>query len=714
MRYRVSLVWFFALAGALSSTVAAPPPNTENAHQRDTPQDNFAFLIPPFGDRALAWVKEQTDATRTELEASPTFKRVLADMQSVHRSVSPLPRYYLLGAHRYLRLEHNQAHPYGRIEVAEVAPDGRFQGGWRTVFDLDAYNAGVPEPYTIKWLRPWQECLEVPQFDRCLIPLWLKGSQNNAYIEIDLKKGRVEDGYSLPPGRNSVAWLDPNTLAVAHTTGGARALPSQFPAELHVWKRGVALAQAPKVYEIDPKDSLFDFDVTGAPGQRQIILTVAKTYTNFQLKAVTVAGRVTDLPLPSELSNFGAAYFTGNRLAVQLAKPQALDGETCPADTVVGYDLANKRVSIVMRPPPGVYLSGGITGTRHGLAIVGVRNLQRVLYVATRNHGGWTVQEQLAEPAGTTLTVEGNEVSDGVLLAEQGLLVPPRVRSLMQGDPVVVDSAKPEADLSGYIVEIKSAEASDGVSVSYYLMRRLARRAGATPTILQGYGGFGVSNDPRYFCCHFGASWKSWFDRGGALALAAVRGGGERGAAWHLAGAGAHKKTMFDDFNSIAAALAAAGFTDHAHLGITGHSNGGTLAAGAIVLRPNLYGAAVIGAPKADFAIVGHGDGGIGAGMKAEFGSWDDEADRQVMKTWDPYFNIKSDVLYPPTLTVVATTDNQVGPSHARRFVARMQQVGASARLLEGTEGGHDYPDEYTQTPDVALQMSFLIDHLMK
>jgi prolyl oligopeptidase len=223
-----------------------------------------------------------------------------------------------------------------------------------------------------------------------------------------------------------------------------------------------------------------------------------------------------------------------------------------------------------------------------------------------------------------------------------------------------------------------------------------------------------VSNDPSYFCCRFGASWKSWFDRGGAFAVAAVRGGGERGGAWHLAGAGAHKKTMFDDFNAVAQTLEPSGFTDRAHLGITGHSNGGVLPSGAVVLRPDLYGAAVIGAPVSDFSIVGHGDGGIGAGMKTEFGSWDDPADRRTMQTWDPYFNIKSGVTYPPMLVVVATTDNQVGPSHSRRFVAKMQDVGAPALLLEGSEGGHDYPDEYTQTADMAMQMSFLIDALMK
>jgi prolyl oligopeptidase len=679
--------------------------------QSTAPADKYAYLIPQSGAQALAWAKQQTDATRAKLEASPTFRAVLADMQAVHANESPLPRYHLLGTRRYLRFEHNQAHPYGRIEIAEVAPDGRSAGAWRTVFDLDAYNKTMPQPSTIKWLQPERECLA----DHCMIPLWLSGGQNNAYIELDLKTAQVlKEGFSIPPGRNSVAWLDEDTLAVAHTTGGARAMPSQFPAELHVWKRGTPLAQAPKIYDLDPKDSLFEFEVFGPPGQRQIVLSIAKTYTNFQLQTVTVDGRTSDLPFPDELNNFGVPNITGSQLAVQLATPHAIDGNTYPADTIVAYDLGAKRLSVVMQPPPDVYLSGAIMGTKEGLAIVGVRNLQRVLYVARPNAGRWTVKEQLVEPAGTTLSVESSEVNEGALMFEQGLLVPPRVRRLTHDQPVLVDSAKPEADLSGYTVDIKSARAGDGVSVSYYLMHKSGAHRGPTPTILQGYGGFGVSDDPAYFCCHFGASWKSWFDRGGALAIAAVRGGGERGGAWHLAGAGAHKKTMFDDFNAVAEALETSGVTDHAHLGITGHSNGGILTAGAIVLRPDLYGAAVIGAPVTDFSIVGHGDGGIGAGMKTEFGSWDDPAERPIMQTWDPFFNIKAGVRYPPTLTVIATTDTQVGPSHARRFVAKMQEVGAPALLLEGSEGGHDYPDEYTQTADMAMQMSFFIDTLAK
>jgi prolyl oligopeptidase len=704
-------------AGILTSWLVASAASvvTAGAQTNGTAPDKYGYLIPQFGDQALAWVKDQTAATRAKLEASPNFKAVLDDMQKVHAEEHPLPRYSLLGAHRYLRFEHNEAHPYGRFEVGDVTPDGKGTG-WRTVFDLDAYNKTQEKPYTIKWIEPDKECLEVgAEFDRCLIPLYYNGGQNNAFVELDLKTGQVvKAGYSVPPGRNFVSWLDRDTLLIAHTTGGARAMPNQFPAELHIWKRGTPLAQAPKIYEISPGESLFEFKVTGAPHHPQIVISEAKTYTNFQLKTLTLDGKLTDLPLPDELNDFGSPMFTGSQLAVQLATSHTIEGKSYPADTIIAYDFASKRLSVVMQPPPEVYLSGGFVGTREGLAIVGVRNLQRVLYFAKPKDGGWTVKEQLVEPAGITLNIESSENIDGVLMHEQGLAVPRRARRWIHGDPVTIDSAKPEADLSNYTVEIKSARAADGESVDYYLMHKKTGPKGPVPTILQGYGAFGVSDDPQYFCCHFGASWKTWFDRGGALAIAAVRGGGERGGAWHLAGAGNHKKTTFDDFDSVAQTLETAGFTDRAHLGITGHSAGGILVAGAIVLRPDLYGAAVIGAPVTDFSIVGHGDGGIGAGMKTEFGSWDDPADRAVMQTWDPYFNIRAGVKYPPTLSVIATNDNQVGASHARRFVAKMQEYGAPALLLEGSEGGHDYPDEFTQTADMAMTMSFFIDNLMK
>ena len=161
-------------------------------------------------------------------------------------------------------------------------------------------------------------------------------------------------------------------------------------------------------------------------------------------------------------------------------------------------------------------------------------------------------------------------------------MTPPRVRWLARVLPSLIDSATAEADLRGYTVDIRSARGPDGVSIDYYLMHRKGAHRGPTADDPAGVWWLRRQRRPELFLLSFRGGWKSWFDRGGAFAIAAVRGGGERGGAWHLAGAGKNKKKMFDDFATVAKALERSGFTDPAHLGITGHSNGGILTSGAV------------------------------------------------------------------------------------------------------------------------------------
>jgi prolyl oligopeptidase len=685
-----------------------------HAATAQVPPDKFAWLTPINGERAVTWAQQQTAATKAKLERSPTFKTVLADIEHVQAQGSELPSYYRVGK-RYIRLTRSSAHPYGLLEYADARADGT-PSEWRVAFDLDAYNKTVPQPYSIKWLNPVDEC-RAPLYDRCMLPLWPNGEQHNEYRELDLASGKfVDGGFKVGPSRSGVAWLDGDTLAVAHTTEGAPALPSQFPAELHLWKRGTPLAQAPTIFRAEPGDALFEHHVVSVGGRPHIIVSQAKTYTSFQLKEVFPDGRATDLPLPRELNDFGSPVVADGKIVVQLAEPKMIAGKSYPADSLVSYDLTSRKVELVATPPKDIFLSGSVVGTSKQLFFVATRHLQQILYAATPQRDGWKVEQRLVQQPGMTLELRGTgDAGDAALVMEQGLTVPPRV-SIAEGSakPLLLDSQKPFMDLSGYVVDIRSARSNDGVSIDYYFMHRHGAQSGHTPTILQGYGGFGVTNAPSYFGYHLGAGWKTWYDRGGAFVAAAVRGGGERGGAWHLAGAGAHKKQMFDDFNAVAEDLERTGVTDPAHLGITGHSNGGMLVSGAMALRPDLYGAVLDGAPVTDIFSIGHGDGSIGAGMKTEMGDGDDPAQVAAILKWSPYQNIKDGVRYPPTLVYVATTDTQVGPSHSRKFVARLQDVGAPAMLLEGEEGGHDYPSEFTQIPDTAMLTTFMVDTLMK
>ena len=151
-------------------------------------------------------------------------------MREVQATNTVLPAYHLVGR-KYIRFVHDKAHPYGSIETAAVGGDGRAIGPWRQVFDLDTYNKTAPQPYTIKWINPTTECL-APEYSRCMLPLWPNGAQNVEYREFDLSTGKfVAGGFHIAPSRTMVSWLDADTLLAAHTSEGAPALPSQFPAE---------------------------------------------------------------------------------------------------------------------------------------------------------------------------------------------------------------------------------------------------------------------------------------------------------------------------------------------------------------------------------------------------------------------------------------------------------------------------------------------------
>ena len=71
----------------------------------------------------------------------------------------------------------------------------------------------------------------------------------------------------------------------------------------------------------------------------------------------------------------------------------------------------------------------------------------------------------------------------------------------------------------------------------------------------------------------------AWLERGGVLAIAHVRGGGELGEGWHLAGKKLTKPNTWHDFIASAEYLIEAKATSTPHLGIWSQSAGGILMA---------------------------------------------------------------------------------------------------------------------------------------
>ncbi len=229
---------------------------------------------------------------------------------------------------------------------------------------------------------------------------------------------------------------------------------------------------------------------------------------------------------------------------------------------------------------------------------------------------------------------------------------------------------------------------SDGTQVRMFVVFPAgddSRPGGPRPTILYGYGGFGLPLTPA-----FSASILGWVEAGGVYAVANIRGGGEEGEEWHRDGMLAHKPHSFEDFEAAAEWLIAGGWTTPDRLVISGGSNGGLLVGAALTRRPDLFAGVVCSAPLLD--MVRFEKFGLGATWAVEYGTADDPEQLGWLLGYSPYHHVREGIAYPAVLFQVFDGDTRVDPMHARKMCAALQHATASPRpVLLRREGdvGH-------------------------
>jgi prolyl oligopeptidase len=260
----------------------------------------------------------------------------------------------------------------------------------------------------------------------------------------------------------------------------------------------------------------------------------------------------------------------------------------------------------------------------------------------------------------------------------------------------------------GLHIEQRFATSLDGTRVPYFLVsREKLKLNGKTPTLLYGYGGFEVSLTPAYS----GATGAAWLERGGAYALANIRGGGEYGPRWHQAALKENRHKAYEDFAAVARDLIASKVTKPKHLGAMGGSNGGLLMGNMLVQYPELFGAIVCQVPLLDMkryhTLL------AGASWMGEYGDPDDPAQWSYIQTFSPYQLAKPGVKYPRTLFTTSTRDDRVHPGHARKMVAKLKEQGHDVLYWENIEGGHGGAANNEQRAYMwALSWSFLWNEL--
>ena len=206
------------------------------------------------------------------------------------------------------------------------------------------------------------------------------------------------------------------------------------------------------------------------------------------------------------------------------------------------------------------------------------------------------------------------------------------------------------------------------------------------PTVLYGYGGFNVSLLPR-----FSSSRMAWLEAGGTYAVANLRGGGEYGENWHIAGTRLGKQNVFDDFIAAAEWLIETGYTTKDQLAIWGGSNGGLLVCAVAIQRPDLFAAAVPSVGVLDMLRY-HTSSANARQWSSDYGLSENPMEFRAQFAYSPVHNLNRGTCYPSTLVMADANDDRVAPWHSYKFAAALQHAQGCDRpalIRVETRTGH-------------------------
>ena len=329
----------------------------------------------------------------------------------------------------------------------------------------------------------------------------------------------------------------------------------------------------------------------------------------------------------------------------------------------------------------------GILGGR--LALDYLRSATSLLEI---HEADGTLVRAVALPGiGTVGGLVGRDDEDDAYFSFTSFTTPTTIykTSVKTGTTSLYFQVKVPADLTPYTVSQVFYPSKDGTRVSMFLVHRKdLERDGSARCLLQGYGGFLISETPT-----FTPGVIPWLEKGGVYAVPNLRGGGEYGEAWHAAGMLLKKQNVFDDFAAAAEYLEKEKWTSPARLVLRGGSNGGLLVGAMITQHPELFRAALCAVPLLD--MVRYHLFGSGKTWISEYGSADDAAQFQALLAYSPYQHVKAGTKYPAVLVLSADSDDRVDPMHARKFTAALQAASTGGPVILRIErhAGHGGAD---------------------
>ncbi len=648
--------------------------------------DEFLWLEEVEGTHAIEWVKERNQHSLGVLETDERFDDFKARALKDYNAEDKIAYGKLLGGsvHNFWQ---DAEHVRGLWRRASLRSYTSNDPKWVNILDVDK----LAEEESENWVYKGRDCL-APDFGRCLVALSRGGGDAIVVREFDaVMKRFVPNGFVTEEAKQTVAWVDADTVLIATDFGDGTLTDSGYPNQVKLWKRGHRLEDARLLAEGDRTQmGNFLFTSHRADGSHVGFVRYPDFFTEiiFIMEGEDDEAEMRELLLPREISFKG--IFAG-QVVIQLRADWQVAGITYTSGSLVSINVADAIGGTISRSINTIYEPTGRTAVdavELGKDRVFINVLDEVkgkLLSATLSGKGWQTIPVAMPENGNISIVSADEWTDTAFVNYESFLQPDTLYSINRGqEPSLIKSLPARFDATSLVTEQQFATSKDGTKVPYFLIRHKdAPSDGSTPTMLYGYGGFEISLTPTYLQ----GVGKLWLEEGGAYAIANIRGGGEFGPDWHQAALKENRQRAYDDFIAVAERLIETKVTSPAKLGIRGGSNGGLLMGVMTTQRPDLFGAVICAVPLLD--MMRYHTLLAGASWMGEYGNPDIPEERSYIRRYSPYQNLKADTEYPEVFFYTSTKDDRVHPGHARKMAARMAAMKKPVLYYENIEGGH-------------------------
>jgi prolyl oligopeptidase len=716
--------------------------------------DPYHYMEDLADAKATAWVREQTRKTLSDMRQLPGYKeRYDNTLKVLTRSAFSIQYPDTVGDVIYnnYRDASNPSGVWRSTTLEDYRNDQR--RNWRVLFRVDAFN----REENANWI--WGNAqIQPPNLPgahsqglngvpkRAMIFLSRGGSDAGIFREFDLESRKLvpasEGGFEIPEGKNSAYWWSADELLVSADFGQDSRTTSGYARELRLWKRGTPLSSAKPLFSADVNDMLVswwvDFDSPAEPSQTSERRLCRYEQQECQLLLdAKPSGQVSQRLMAQRRLTFDtyATFLWDGQAFKPLAVPQdavvrlragvllvetksamAFEGRTLAAGSLLAGSYAqavkgNWKPQLIWEAQARESVFGVVVTQDH-IVVNALKDLQSRITIHALDGSQASRELQGLGDFGRTRLWVHSAKNNQLWLNHQSYLNPPTLHmlDLKSAQLSKIHEQGGVTDTSVYKVERGNAPSKDGTLIPYTLIQRKdAARDGKQPTLLYGYGGFGISLTPDYQALPL----LNWLDQGGTYVMAHIRGGGEFGNAWTQAAKDLKRQTAYYDFIAVAEELIRAKVTQASQLGIYGASNGGLLVSAVLVQRPELFGAVVSRVPLTDmqrFPLLL-----AGPSWRDEYGDPDKPEHWAVMQRYSPYHNLKPGVQLPPTLYMANLNDDRVHPAHARKMAAKQAELGNSTWYYEPELGGHGgRATPQIQAEREALLYTFLMGQLKK